>query len=214
MSIRVDHRTTIKGRQIGWLQRRLGEELAPLVDIVCRKSRDNGSHQFAAIISRDPQGPRIETSSPITTLKELAVRMEYEAMRYWLIQVNGRLESDIPELIADAVCNAQIWQFFHDLDCGGIHQIQCATVIGLHEAIVVGESRYVSIVYRIEWRPGSICTGGDICTERCFQHRAVHTTEKTHLWNPRPSMRTTIHVLGSSTSGCSKFLTYSNLGIL
>ena len=32
-----------------------------------------------------------------------------------------------------------------------------------------------------------------------------------HLWNPRPSIRTTIHVLGSSKSGCSKALTYSYL---
>lgn len=33
----------------------------------------------------------------------------------------------------------------------------------------------------------------------------------TDLWNPRPSMRTTIHVLGSRESFCSKSLTYSYL---
>lgn len=32
-----------------------------------------------------------------------------------------------------------------------------------------------------------------------------------YLWKPLPSIRTTIHVLGSRMSGCSKSLTYSNL---
>jgi hypothetical protein len=38
-----------------------------------------------------------------------------------------------------------------------------------------------------------------------------HCRGETHLWKPRPSIRTTIHVFGSRRSLCSKVFTYSYL---
>ena len=43
-------------------------------------------------------------------------------------------------LIAYAIRDAQIGQIFQDGNGGGVHEIQGASIIGLEEAVAVGES--------------------------------------------------------------------------
>lgn len=64
-------------------------------------------------------------NQPIPSFKQLTAWVKNEAI-----------------LVANPIAYAQISQVFHDLDRGGIHEIQCATVIRFLKGIAIRESGF------------------------------------------------------------------------
>lgn len=54
-----------------------------------------------------------------------------------------------PILIADAVGDAQVRQLLHDFHGGGVHQVQCAAIIGFDEFITIREPIFLYFSARV-----------------------------------------------------------------
>lgn len=195
--------------RIKWLIR---HKSWPKTYICRREARYDCRHEFAVYIKSQK---RKDTLPPIFN-KTYALLLSNNSQLGWKTKLifHQRVCSletfskgvqgckQIPIFITNAVGNGQIRKRFHHRDSSCIHKIQRSAVIGFFKGIFIREPRcgLVNIfIYII-----SILL---IYRYMSWKTRPWHT----HLWNPRPSIRTTIHVWGRRLSGCSNSLTYSYL---
>jgi len=97
----------------------------------------------------------------------------------------------VPILITDPISKNDIWELCHNRHGGCVHQIHSPFIVRFFKPILSCESK-----------------GGEVSTASAGKMVTIY------LWNPRPSIRTTIHVFGSKMSACSKAFTYSYLKVL
>jgi len=129
----------------------------------------------------------------------------------------------LPVFIAVAVCKYKILQFFHYCLSCCIHKVERVSIIGLHK-FVFGRKSRLSTLARAP------CS--DLVAFLCRMKAALAHSANGHLHGkgresglpvrrdlaylekPRPSIRTTIQVLGNKLSGCSNERTYSYLSFV